>query len=264
MINPGKTLTVFAVLIIVILVSSTSIGFFLYHQERNTRKALQNDMQAAKELESKLQNDLAQTRKQIALLEDKNKEADEKINNLLDEMELNDGLRDELKKENENYKTQLDAATKIKEKAKADMEEHSKKVADLERMINEEKEKNKTLAAQVETYKAQQAQVMAPPPSSEVAPVDKVELDKIIVNPDQSTVKGRVVSIDKDSEFIICNLGFKQGVKSGDILSVYRGEEYLGDVKATRVQDQLSAADIIPPFSSRRVRKNDIVMLKPQ
>ena len=65
------------------------------------------------------------------------------------------------------------------------------------------------------------------------------------------------------AEFIVFNLGLKQGVKSDDLLSVYRGDEYLGDVKATRVQDEMSAADIIPPLSPQEVRKNDTVVLKP-
>ena len=60
--------------------------------------------------------------------------------------------------------------------------------------------------------------------------------------------KGHILSIDTDAEFVIFNLGLKQGVKPEDVLSVYRGDEYLGDIKATRVQDEMSAADLIPPL----------------
>jgi len=34
----GKTLTIFVVLIIILLTSSTSIGFYLYHKEEHWRK----------------------------------------------------------------------------------------------------------------------------------------------------------------------------------------------------------------------------------
>jgi hypothetical protein len=44
---------------------------------------------------------------------------------------------------------------------------------------------------------------------------------------------------------------------------VFRGNEYLGDIKATRVQDEMSAADIVPPLSSKGISKNDTVVLKP-
>ena len=91
---------------------------------------------------------------------------------------------------------------------------------------------------------------------------DKVELDKIVVNPQNGT-QGHVLSVDTDAEFVVFNLGLKQGVKPDDMLSVYRGDDYLGDIKATRVQDEMSAADIIPPLSPMEVRKNDTVVLKP-
>jgi len=91
---------------------------------------------------------------------------------------------------------------------------------------------------------------------------DKVELDKIVVNP-QNITKGYVLSVDTDVEFVVFNLGLKEGVKPDDLLSVFHGDQYLGDIKATRVQDEMSAADIIPPLSSRQIHKNDIVVLKP-
>ena len=36
-------------------------------------------------------------------------------------------------------------------------------------------------------------------------------------------------------------------------------KNYLGDIKVTRLQDEMSAADLLPPFSSQTVRKNDQV-----
>ena len=63
-------------------------------------------------------------------------------------------------------------------------------------------------------------------------------------------------------EFIIFNLGDKDGVEIGQMMSVYRGKDYLGDVKVTRVQPEMAAADFIPPFSSRQVRRGDQVLQK--
>ncbi len=88
---------------------------------------------------------------------------------------------------------------------------------------------------------------------------DKMELDRIVVG---QKSKGKVLSIDKESEFIICNIGANQGVKIGDFLSVFKGDEYLGDVKVSRVQEEMSAADFVAPLSSRNVHKNDSVVLQ--
>ena len=100
----GKTLTIFVVLIIILLVSSTSIGFYLYHLEERLHKNVETQLDISRTEGLKLQAQLKEIQGQLALVEDKNKEADQKINNLLDERDLNEGLRTALKKENADLK----------------------------------------------------------------------------------------------------------------------------------------------------------------
>jgi hypothetical protein len=273
----GKTLSIFIALIVILLISSTSIGFFLYNKEYELRKSAQNELEAVKGDRQKLEVQLVDIKKQLAILDDKNKAADEKINSLLDEMELNEGLRNELKKENATLRERIDHT-------KGDIEEAQNKAKQFQTLLKEEEEKSRqfeskakeleelktSLEAKISEMKSDmlpfdqrktqdQALSGIVPPGGKSR--DRIELDKIIINP-QDGVKGQVLSVDKEAEFIICNLGLKQGLKSGDTLAVYRGDEYLGDVKATRVQEEMSAADLIPPFSSRKVRKNDSVVFK--
>ncbi len=279
----GKTLTIFIVVILVLLSSATSIGFFLYNKELQLRTAAEGERDVSRESEAKLQGELKEIKKQILILQDKNKEADGKINNLLDEVELNEGLRNELKKENAALREQVDGFNRVKDRMKADADDLSAKLQDYQALLKAEQDKSKDLQGRLNALQEVKAGMestinemksdMQPlslrsPESqvgTEVVPgagnKNKVELDRIVVSP-QDGVRGRVLSVDKEAEFLVCNLGHKQGVNAGDMLSVYRGEEYLGDIKATRVQEEMSAADIVPPFSSRKVRKNDIVVLK--
>ncbi|MBL8014031.1 MAG: hypothetical protein JNN05_09310, partial [Candidatus Omnitrophica bacterium] len=102
----------------------------------------------------------------------------------------------------------------------------------------------------------------APAPKAEPSADGKnVELDKIVVAKTDAA-KGRILSVDKETEFVIFDMGSKSGVSQGDVLSVMRGDDYLGDIKVSRVQEEMSAADLIPPFSSKMVRKNDTVVAK--
>ncbi|MBF0504349.1 MAG: hypothetical protein HQL14_04515 [Candidatus Omnitrophica bacterium] len=281
----GKTLSIFVVLIIILLVSSTSIGFYLYHKEEHWRKNAESDLEASRASELKLQAQVKDIQGKLGLALDKNKEADQKINSLLDERDLNEGLRNALKKENNELKEQMETLNKTKEKIRADLDDSGAKLAqyqeflkaaqdkskDLEARLGQLLETKKSMAAQIDELKAQMRPYDKRTPAEQIAnevvsPArsghDKLELDKIVVNPQEGT-KGHILSVDKDAQFVVFNLGQKQGVKPEDILSVYRGDEYLGDVKATRVQDEMSAADLIPPFSSGEVRKNDTVVLKP-
>ena len=76
------------------------------------------------------------------------------------------------------------------------------------------------------------------------------------------TSEGRVLSIDVETEFVIVSLGEMDGVKIGDVLSVYRDEDFVGDLRITRLQPEMSAADLIPPFSVKSIKKNDQVKAK--
>ncbi|HQP10088.1 MAG TPA: hypothetical protein PKV41_01740, partial [Candidatus Omnitrophota bacterium] len=107
-----------------------------------------------------------------------------------------------------------------------------------------------------------------------------IELDEIVVSagenvypetemlfgrPDSSpdrALEGRILSVDAETEFVIVSLGQTNGIKAGDVLAIYREGKYLGDIRVTRLQPEMSAADLIPPFSIRNVKKNDQVRIK--
>jgi len=280
----GKTLTIFVILTIVLLLSSTCIGFYLYHLEERLHKDVETQLDSSHNFANKLQLQIKDLQNQLALAQDKNKEADQKINNLLDEQDLNEGLRAALKKENAQLKDQMQTLDAARVKMKSDLDDSLGKLTQYQELLKASEGRAKELEAHLadlaESNKNNEAKIKALEASmqpydkrtpeeqvagEQVAPGsghDKVELDKIVVNPQDDT-KGHILSIDTDAEFVIFNLGLKQGVKPDDMLSIYRGDEYLGDIKATRVQDEMSAADIIPPLSPNEIRKNDTVVLKP-
>ncbi len=286
--HSGKTLTIFVILIIIVLASSTSIGFFLYHKESDMRRSAESERDEGRETETKLQTQLKEAQKRLTVLEDKNKEADDKINNLMDEAELNKGLHNAMKTENASLKEDLETAKKEKEKITADLQDADKRYQEAAGLLKAQQDKTQALTKRVaeleDAGKKADAKIAAMkadlmpyndrtpdqqiageivPPGGKTAGTgkNKVELDKIVVNPNGT--RGKILSVDKDAEFVVCSLGLKQGIKAEDVLSVYRGEEYLGDVKVSRVQQDMCAADIVPPFSSRKVRKNDIVVFRP-
>ena len=124
----GKTFTIFVVLIIILLLSSTCIGFYLYHLEQRLHKKTQTELDNSRADGIKLQAQLKDVQAQLALSQDKNKEADQKINNLLDEQDLNEGLRAALKKENAALKDQIADLETAKQKMKADYDDASAKL----------------------------------------------------------------------------------------------------------------------------------------
>jgi peptidoglycan hydrolase CwlO-like protein len=96
-----------------------------------------------------------------------------------------------------------------------------------------------------------------------------VELPAIVVRPSQgpsssapsattfSTVKGRVLSINRDNNFIVVDLGEDAGVKPGDNFRVYREEKPIASVEAIQVRRTISACDIKKETTS--VKIGDVV-----
>ncbi|MBF0484107.1 MAG: hypothetical protein HQL25_05315 [Candidatus Omnitrophica bacterium] len=282
--SSGKILVIFLVIAAVLLTSLAAISTFLFQKEIEKRKSAEDKLNVYLKERVTVTKDLEQLQKEKQILQEKNKEADDKINGLLDELELQEGLRKEIKNESASLREQLDSAKKDTEKLNAkvaELQEAAQKYEEIKNTFETQKKQKEDLDAQLKTTNEHTRKLESTlvelerkileydpnfkPSTGEVAKIAKgaeqIALDTIVVAP-QTIPEGRVLAVDTDAEFLILNLGEKDGVKAGTIMSVYRGKDYLGDVKITRIQPEMSAADFIPPFSSKLVRKNDQVVVK--
>ncbi|MBF0595129.1 MAG: hypothetical protein HQL22_09185 [Candidatus Omnitrophica bacterium] len=277
----GRTVFVFLTLIVIILLCGVAISLFLLQKETQTRRATEVSLEEARVRNAKVEAALKETEKQVDVLKGKSKDADDKINSLMEELDLQAALRDEIKAENKKLKDLLEAEGKSKvemrQKLTTEIEASQAKLKDLEAMSAVRAKEIAGYQQKVDALQKQNGELegklkdleqsTVARPKSEIIPVpgqggnEKVNLDRIVITPD-SAKEGRVLNVDSETEFLIFDLGGKNGIKQGDVMSVYRGKTYLGDVKVSRVQDEMSAADFIPPFSSRKVRKNDSIVPK--
>ena len=240
----GKTLTIFLVVIAILLLSLTVISIFFYKNESDLRKTAETKLAQLKTLEVKLEGDLKDAKKQVFLLEEKEKEADAKINELLDEIELVKGVKDQMKSENTSLKEALTKESQEKEALQTELASTQEKISALEEKAKNEENARLELEGKVK--------------ESELA---EVQLDKIVVTPGEIP-SGQVVSVDLENNFLIINLGQEHGVTPDLVMSVFRGDKYLGDIKVTRVQAGMSVADFITPFTVKQVKKDDRVAVK--
>ncbi|MBF0384468.1 MAG: hypothetical protein HQL27_01225 [Candidatus Omnitrophica bacterium] len=301
----------FFIITIILLVSLTAISMFFFQKEIERRKTVETMLSKSKANEDDLNRGLDGFKKKAYLLEEKNKELDDKINNLMGELDIEKGLREQAKLENIAAKEELDKIKKDKERLEADLniitqqisdvknllKEKDGKVTELEKAISDKEKSLEALKKELDDLKNRVSSSGGNNSSEGIAPqgvldqpkitVDvtdgresvlkgssgmgsSVEVQPIVVVPSkdepQTTGKaiptGRILSVDTDTEFVIVNLGQKDGIKSGLVMAVYRGKEYLGDIKVTRVQNEMFAADVLPPLSAKVVRKNDQVSIK--
>jgi len=102
--SSGKVLTIFSIIIAILLTSLTAMAIFLLQKEREIRSNIEISQKRSEIKITQLNQQLDETEKQLLLLEEKNKDADEKINSLMDDLELEEGIRGQIKTENVSLK----------------------------------------------------------------------------------------------------------------------------------------------------------------
>lgn len=311
--SSGKVLTIFLVIIATLLISITALALFFHQKETERRKLAEVSVEEFRAEKTKIEEELKEVKKQNFLLQEKQKEAEERVNDLSEELELEKGLREEIKLEASSIKGQFEEAIKAKEaltkemqakeelqkKLTAELLGSEQKIKELEAQLNAEVQRGQKLSqlyeqkqekvSQMETDKASQEKSAAQIDSEGdmagqllnhgveleeivVVPGDTQEIEPIVVVPKQTStqetgtalnvLEGRVLSVDTETEFVIVNIGKKDGVQAGNVFAVYRDANYLGDIKITRLQPEMSAADPIPPFAIGNIQKDDQVKLK--
>ena len=278
--SSGKVMTIFIIIIAILLISLTAISLFFFKKESDRREQAEVKLEKSMSSEIELESEVENLTKQNFLLTEKNKEADDRINSLMDELELEAGLKEELKKETVSVREQFQIAQKEKESIQLKLDnlasESKHQSVGIEEELQNEISVRTEIEAKLDSAMKEQQRLQnmitqlrlgVDGGQEQVDVFDQplfdrqVNLDKIVVIPNEIP-EGRILTVDEETEFVIVDIGKKDGVKEGKILSVYRGQDYLGDIRITRVQPEMSAADFIPPFSSKRARKNDQVITK--
>jgi len=92
-----------------------------------------------------------------------------------------------------------------------------------------------------------------------------VELPAIVVNPQGSSysmLRGEVLAVNKNDNFVIIDLGVERGSRPGDIYDVMRGSTAVGTIEVIETRKEISAADIKMSSSGYSIREGDTVVRK--
>ncbi len=273
----GKTLTIFLVIFFVLLISVTSISVFFFLQEADQREFVEYNLEQLRVKYDNAENRLKEVEKEKMVLDQKLKEAEAEIDRLEKDADYQEGLAEKFKKDKQEAENSLLTIKKQQETVKAELEVQIKQaqdqVAELKVQLDAALERNKELEQKWQDLQAGKGGMSIKGPSSDPAApsgeqvsagagVSGIDLDPIVIN--AVGAKGSIINVDRETDFVIVRLGMEDGLKEGDVLSVYRGETYLGDLKTTRVEQDMAAADFVPPLSSQNIFETDTVVIKQQ
>ncbi|MDD5506049.1 MAG: hypothetical protein PHR73_04785, partial [Candidatus Omnitrophica bacterium] len=156
-----------------------------------------------------------------------------------------------------------------------DLDQQKKMRSDLEKNLNKAQDDVRSIKVQLRNINTEKARLEEKLKTLEGK--SDVELGKIVVSPESGQavqppaagsavaaqgLEGKVLVLNKEYNFVVINLGAKDGLAAGELFSVYRGNTYLGDVKVEKVQDVMSAAGFVADDVKNKVKEGDKVVKK--
>jgi hypothetical protein len=75
-------------------------------------------------------------------------------------------------------------------------------------------------------------------------------------------LEGNILVVNKDYNFVVINLGSKEGVKAGNVFGVYHNDKYMGEVKVEKVHESMSAAGLASNNMKDVINEGDKVVQK--
>ncbi|RKY37335.1 MAG: hypothetical protein DRP78_01400 [Candidatus Omnitrophota bacterium] len=263
-----------------VLVCTFSAGIALYvarETEINKRLKIEADLQVVssskREVETKLENiqvlkrqlelDLGQQKQNYKILLTQFNEEEQTNKNLTNDvakknkqMAILNGKLERLAKKNKKITFRLEKADKDYQKIKSQLTQvRTAKDALESKIIRLSKVKNTEGVALGKIVVDNSAKVKSLVSSLKGENVNYVTI------PAAKELQGQVLVVNKEFEFVVINLGKKDGMKVSDTLDVYRGRTRIGKVRIERIYDTMSSAVILSKFTNSSIRDGDVVKL---
>ena len=75
-----------------------------------------------------------------------------------------------------------------------------------------------------------------------------------------SSLKGRVLTVNAKHNFVVIDLGKQDGIDTGSVFAVYREEIFLGSIEVIQTRERIAAADIKNVKEGFSIEVNDVVV----
>ena len=168
--------------------------------------------------------------------------------------------------------TKLIETTQVKERIEKELDSGKEKICMLEKQLEEKNRQMQLALDRIEIETTARANVekrLMMVMRGKDLPEEKlnrfdfasqpIELEKIVIKQVSDTLVGKVIKVDKKYAFVVLDLGNRDNLRVVDILSVYRGNKFIGKVRVERLEDDRSAAVILPEWINTQFKEGDKV-----
>jgi predicted RNase H-like nuclease (RuvC/YqgF family) len=212
-------------------------------EKRRIEKEIEDSKKAAQKAEAKvsaLQADIEKAAQQVEEEQQKNKTM---ASDLADKKQALETLEKNLEKEKQE---KLSISKKL-EDVQFDYEKVKKEITRI-------KNENTMLEGRISDLKEK-----------------SVDLDRIVVKPESNVMggsktparellRGRVLVVNKEYNFIVIDVGQNDGVEKGIVIEIREGTELLGRGEIDKVYETMSSATLLPGANINFVKKGNLVI----
>ena len=262
-----SSILIFIILILVSL-SLAGAGFYLLQKEKMKNFSLQEELDSLRIKQNAAETKLEEYRKTISQLEARLKEAQVNIDSLTGTLEQESKEKQEAQDQVQQLKTDLEQQKGLRANLETKLLQAQKDADKTQAQLKDIESKKVKLEARLKELEGQIQQAQAQPESQEQG----VELGTIVVGSEGSgaaaqqkavtSLEGKVLVVNKDYNFVVINLGSKDGVNAEDLFVIYHGNKYIGDIKVEKIHESMSAADFMSAAIKDTVSEGDRVVRK--
>lgn len=266
----GKAPVLILGILILVSLSLVVVSYTLLQKEKTNNLALQDQLEDMGMKQRISEAKLEESKKMISGLEQKLQEAQGRI----------DGLTSDL---NQEKNSRQDSLLQI-DQLKAELDKQKALSSDLDNKLNQAREELKKAQTKLNELVSKKAELETKIKDLEEQ-AKKVELGTIVVDSGASSdmpatqmnmpdakeaqaaplgvqLEGKILVLNKEYNFVVINLGSKDGIKIGDLFSVYHENQYLGDVTIGKIHDAMASGDFDSQEIKNKVREGDKVIQK--
>lgn len=243
MAKSGKISTVLLVVLVLFSLSSTTITYYYLNDERTKRMSLEKQLEEIQLVKKQLEGRLKISKDKINNINDRLSESKVRIDGLITQLNIEKTAKKQIILERDNLITQLDNKSTSLQELTDKLSKEQEGIKALEKQI-----------AQLQSEKEPREEI------DELLP-EEIELGKIVVIPKEKP-QGKILTVNKEYDFVVINLGKKDGIKSGQIFSIYREQIFNGDIQVVNVMDELSVANLLQNAKIDSIQKGNKVIIK--
>jgi len=266
----AKVPSIILIVLVLVFLTSTAIGFYLYQQEHLKNVELEEKIEELGVKQKIAEAKYLEAQKVLSSLEEKLKESEKQISELNNALALEKKSREEASAEFEQIKADLEQRKSLMQ----DLEDKLKKAQENERKTQDKfavlsSEKNDLEVKLKELQDSSQGVelgkiVVAPEAVAPSKPQkEKAKQEKAVEKPvEPKALEGKILVVNKEYNFVVINLGSKEGVSLGDTFTIYKESSPVGDIKVEKLHDSMSAAGFLSEDVKNKVKEGDKVVKK--